>query len=140
RWWVRRRTDHALLRLCHRARPHLLRRRQVTPAVRFARPNRGGIGPYESVPGAVVSIGYTVAVLGRVRPLPISPLIDVLRPIRKVIVADVDIDVVTAPVRVRPSPMVVRNSARRAKEYPHRKSGRLIGVAVDWRRIARVGL
>src|ERR1700674_827875 len=121
---LRSRSDHPWLRLWHRARPCLLRRCQVTPAIRFARLNRGSIGPHKLVPGAVVPIGHAVAVLGYVRPLSITPPVNVLRPIRKVIVADVDIDVVTAPVRVRPSPMVMRNSTRPAKEYAYRDSCR----------------
>src|ERR1700681_580852 len=85
-------SDHALLRLWRRARPCLLRRCQVTPAIRFARLNRGGIGPRKLVPGTVIPIGHAVTVLGYVRPLPIAPSVNVLRPIRKVIVADVALD------------------------------------------------
>src|SRR6266851_153649 len=121
---LRNRSDHVLLRLWRRSRARLLRRRQVTPAIRFARLNRGGIRPHKLVPGAVVPVGHAVAVLGYVRPLPIAPPVNILRPIRKVIVADVDIDVVTAPVRVGPSPMVMRNSTRPAKEYAYRDSCR----------------
>src|SRR6202163_1785318 len=85
-------SDHALLRLWRRARPCLLRRCQVTHAIRFARLNRGGIGPRKLVPGTVIPIGHAVTVLGYVRPLPIAPSVNVLRPIRKVIVADVALD------------------------------------------------
>jgi hypothetical protein len=52
------------LRLSHLARARLLRRCQVTSAIRFARLNCGDVGAEKAVPGAVVSIGYTVAVLG----------------------------------------------------------------------------
>src|SRR6266851_2555359 len=77
---LRSRSDHALLRLWRRSRARLLRRRQVTPAIRFARLNRGGIRPHKLVPGAVVPVGHAVAVLGYVRPLPIAPPVNILRP------------------------------------------------------------
>lgn len=61
---LRNRSDRPLLWLWHQARARLPRRCQVTPAIRFACLNCGDVGPHEAVPGAVVSIGYTVAVLG----------------------------------------------------------------------------
>jgi hypothetical protein len=64
RLWFRSRSDHPQLRLSHLARARLLRRCQVTSAIRFARLNCGDVGPNKAVPGAVVSICYTVAVLG----------------------------------------------------------------------------